>query len=434
MILLINFLKNFLVNVWLSKMGATLYFFLLFFIFNNIDAVGQMPIRIANEKYLLSQNTEGIDVPILKKHLDRFQIFVKHDVGISILSVDEKKERNDSTYFKVIVKDRVEDYLWTRDKLLFVTAKGLAYATVNQDTLTYFAYKNRKARYSTIEGLNERTALAFELYPFHPFSAEDKLHLYIVDTENPKVIFEKHLDFDGVSLSNIVQRWVSYSNKEVFVVSPFKGLVDVYDFSLNKIDSIPLEINGIGIPSTIHFAKRQDAIKKQTDSVLLSLKEKYGSDSSFNFVSSYYSKDELTKRMDSLRRHHSYIERIFHFNDSIQLLSIFRPEYGDEFRDVYVLNVNTKVLTDSIIRWRSKAASDIVFETPSQYFMVDLKVNYPSSPIFHNGMVHILTDISSKWFQSGTKKEINEHIFRVKNKYKTKQWFLRSYSLEGLSY
>lgn len=343
------------------------------------------------------------------------------------------KNKTKSPSFPIQTTVSINDFELLNSQLFYCTSSSLFFdfdlKTKKEHQLLQ---KVINRSFSKIERIDNQTLLLYDLYPYHPYDGKSQVYLYVFDIKKKKITDSSMVDFEGISLGNIVHQWLRVVNKNIYLVAPLSGQVKVYNSKLKQIDNYLLPILKKELKQNKSFVDYMDNNKKIADKELLDFRnekgEKYVMQNKIQ--SSYYEKDALLKRMDTLRKKYHYIEKVFTYNDSTIILTIYRPEYLVEFRDVYFFNLNQKKITDSIIAWRCEPQKDGIIKHIENYFTVDLINSYLIEPFFYNGKVYAKSIYPIELFQNGTKKELDQKYFQFSLK-KPVIWTLLEYTIKN---
>lgn len=364
----------------------------------------------------------GKEVLILQKNHSNGYFF-------SSYSLDSNKRSN---IFNLNISHSIKDFQFINDQLFY------CYFPAN---LTRYNLKTNEEerllqevpgrRFSKMEMINDNFLLLYNLYPFHPYDGETKVYLYVYDLKKKGIADSLKIDFEGISLGNIVHHWLRVLNEKIFLVAPLTGFVQIYNSKLKLEDSYFLPLPGFDIKKNKGFIDFMDNERKSANEELLQIRESKGEKyiKENKVISSYYNKGTLMKRIDSLRENYRYIEKVFTDNDTTIIYTAYRPEYQMEFRDVYFFDPIKKEIKDSIIAWRCAPIKEGVIKYPENYFTIDLINSYLIEPFFFKGNVYTREIYPIELFEQGTKKELDKIYFQYSLKNPV-VWTLLEYAIK----
>ena len=294
--------------------------------------------------------------------------------------------------------------------------------------------------FSNLQKINDQFILLYDVYPYHPIDGLGSLQLYIYDYLNDKIVQAKTIPFEGVTFGNAVNKWIRVINEEIFVVSPFSGKVVSFDVKLNEKRNYYLKIEELNSEINNQFQNEKDSVRIINNNIILKEHEemlaKYGENyfekhqNKIKFLKNpYYSKEKVSERLSELQNQYFYLDKLFAFDDKQMIVTMLRPGYKFEFKDLYFVNISNGDITDSIIAWRCEIPKAGVIRKKEDYFPLNLNLNRMNEPFFYKKKMYAAFDYSFDLFKEGTKKEIDKSIFKWTNE-NSKLWSIGIYALD----
>ena len=123
---------------------------------------------------------------------------------------------------------------------------------------------------------------------------------------------------------------------------------------------------------------------------------------------------------------------IFDWEGSTKILSIFRPDYGSNYRDLYFWDFRDKRVKNVIKKWKcnNNIFSNKTVANVADYFTVDLLNSYLIEPVFYKNYIYFNSGYPVKLFSVDKKEEIDNQLFKWENMQKNEQWFLNRYKFD----
>jgi len=131
--------------------------------------------------------------------------------------------------------------------------------------------------------------------------------------------------------------------------------------------------------------------------------------------------------MDTLRNNYIYLEKAIPFTDSQILITVYKPEYGKHYRDVYIFS-NQGQLCDSIIKWRCTKQKNGLIQKNENYYTVDLLNSFWCQPIFWDGKIFKTSRLPYVNITGKKLLDINKELYSTYGK-NNKKWYLFEYVL-----
>lgn len=316
--------------------------------------------------------------------------------------------------------------------ILCMSSKTVFFYDIDKKTLKSKKMEIAGIDLSRITWLDDTPkSLFYSIYPYHPLSKNiDSLQLLVYDWEKDSTVYYKSLPFEGISLGNINKEWVRVIGGMIYVAYPLTGKIFCYDFSLNLKDSFQVKLPELYSDRNRTFVQWIDAQKEKSDLEILNfLKTK---DDDFlkenQITSSYYTKEALLERMDTLRTAYSYIEKLISMNDSILCISVRRPLYGEAVRDLYQIDRETGEVLKSWVKWQINRPESGPVRSVEEFFPINLLSSNLYAPYFFDDKAYMMTYLPASLFKPGDKKEIDKIYFRW-NKDNEETVFLKEYQL-----
>lgn len=293
--------------------------------------------------------------------------------------------------------------------------------------------------------------LFYRAYPAHPMDGKHDIYFLKYNISKQELSDEKYLPIEGVVFGNAMNRWIRVINDEIYITSPFSGVIHVYDDSFKKLRDLEIKIEGLNEPNTLSFLDQFNQRFQAETSRLLKedvyLKEKYGEDylldeeklmkdkKMFKEVekrisSDYFSKSEIDYRMRALQSNHSYIEKLLPYDVETFIISIWRPENGWAYRDLYFIDNKTGKVNKTIKKWGNHPDEKLEeYQALEDFFVVPISYSRSKEAIFYKNNAWVDLNFPIEVFESGEKKRVDKNIYQWTRK-NGKQWIMSKYIIE----
>jgi hypothetical protein len=261
--------------------------------------------------------------------------------------------------------------------------------------------------------LNNNEVLLYSIYDFHPADGKAGVYLNIFDVRTERITKNVIEHFDPVVLSPMSNGWLVAKDNNIYVFSPLNDTVRVYNENLKLKDS-----------KKLIFLKTEDvsknlALEKMLDSTYCAERQrmdiiiaKYPKDS-VRFHLDEIQSDVLEKAytwklMQQVRKEYTFIERTFIYNKQYIGITISRPEYDDNYRDVIIYDMKKNKVKEMFIKWQCKA--DSVVNRKEDFYTVNLQRFEKRYPYFYNDTVYAVTLYDPQYFTTGAENIVQEHF------------------------
>lgn len=354
-----------------------------------------------------------------------------HDVQVIDFNLDSNKVQHHWKF------DLPVEYLPNTDFCIhngnFYFAQIISTANHKHSTSALFCYnlKNKKISIYSADGknsfrqihlLNDSLLLLSDLYAFHPADGIAKAQLYIYNLHKNKVTYSRHLDFEGISISNIVNQWINIIAGEICIVTPLTGKLVFFNNQLIEKDSLQINLPFLNTPANKNFIYSLDSFLASDihdyNEFIKSKSPDFLKNHSIQ-LDFFRGKGEVAHRIQELRNQHSYIEKVLPYNDSIFILSVYRPKLKLNFRSLYFVNIKNGKIQDSIPKWRCISPENGKIKKMENYFTVDLGNSHLIEPLFYKGNVYFYSTFPTTLFTPGlSTDEMNNKLFNWEQKNK----------------
>ncbi len=293
--------------------------------------------------------------------------------------------------------------------------------------------------------------LLHQAYPYHPLDGKQDIYFLTFDMNTQSLSEVKYLPLEGVVFGNAMNRWIRVINDEIYITSPFSGVIHVYDDSFKKRRDLEIKIEGLNEPNTLSFLDQfNQRFQAETSQILnedVYLKEKYGEDylldeeklmkdkKMFKEVekrisSDYFSKSGVDYRMRALQSNHSYIEKLLPYDAEAFIISIWRPENGWAYRDLYFIDNKTGEVIKTIEKWGNHPDEKLEeYQALEDFFVVPISYSRYKEAIFYKNNAWVDLNFPIEVFESGEKKRVDKNIYQWTRK-NGKQWIMSKYIIE----
>jgi len=388
----------------------------------------------------LRENSLGEDDIIrFKKAQNRLQIIIPYNKNISNKSkIIEYNLETEKVLFEKEF-DAVEGFSWQNDFLLVdsqlyfvnrthIESKPTSVSELfRQDLNTgevVVCHSGLVNQFEKIEKINDSLILLYSLYPYHPADGNPKLNLITYNYQKGKIENERLDLFEGISLGNIVNQWVSVINNRIYTITPLTGKLSVYDLNLFKINQENINLPELNIPENKQFITQLDSVFYDSHIQFEKYKASHSDATTFSdlgnrkLVFNFFTKSKMGNKIENLRTNYCYIEKILPYNDTMAVLSIYKAGTNGDKRKVMFLNIKTFQIEDSIRNWICfQTVKDKPMENIEEYLTVDLGNSPIVQPFFFGGKVYAELITPTQLYRKGmTYKEMQKKIFEWQKK------------------
>lgn len=388
-----------------------------------------MSYKFQNE-YYLGEYTKNVAFQNYTWKLDKdmaaLLIYSKDSCNLVLFDVKNKKFVLKRSIGRI---DEIVDFQLIDSSLYVLIDKFLWRYDISKNEMTKL--NSEEIRASRIEKLSNSELILYEMHPFHPFDGKSEIYINKYNIPN-KSWTTRMIGYESIVLAQMIHQWLCPKKDGFLLVHPLTGIVYEFNSNLNLIDSFSLEIGlseeaknkGNQFTHSLYSQKISD------DVTLLHLRDSLGMSffRSNKVVHTFHTKEAIYKRMDTVRKHFVYVEKILPVDDSLLLITINRPGYGEKYRDVILTN-NSGMKIKSWSKWKCSKQSNGILTEIEQYFVIDLLNSFWCQPFFRNNKVFKISNLSAQNFKSGTKNELNTFYFKQQAKKRYKKWYLQEYSL-----
>jgi len=278
--------------------------------------------------------------------------------------------------------------------------------------------------------VNDSVACLYNIYSYHPFDGFPGLHLNLYNLHQKKFIKDTEYVFPGVALSPMINKWAYANDRNIFVVTPLTGILYKYNFELKLIDSIRIPIKWLSYEKNVAYQNHMDTLVYKDWDILHNVYMKYGHDSGLKrpelINSKVQTKDFISDVINNTRSNYEYIEKLVPYNDSIIIITMSKPGYALNYRDLLFYNINTNSIITEKIKWSCSGQDTLTkFE---DFFSIGISNSEPNTPYFYGKQIFSPTPYNPLLYKNGSADSLKRNIFHdeLKNKY---QWYLLEYQL-----
>src|SRR5690554_1272739 len=292
--------------------------------------------------------------------------------------------------------------------------------------------------------------LFYKAYPAHPMDGKHDIYFLKYNMFKQELSEVKHIPLEGMVFGNVMNRWIHVLNDEIYITSAFSGKIDIYNEFFNKSRSLDIKIDGLNNSNTMAFLdKYRQIFQAETFRILKEdafLKEKYGVDykltkqSSSNkhiekeyrkrIRSDFFSKSGVDHRMRALQSNHSYIEKLLPYDAETFIISIWRPENGWAYRDLYFIDNKTGKVKKTIKKWGNQPDEKLEeYQALEDFFVVPISYSRYKEAIFYKNNAWVDLNFPIEVFESGEMKIVDKNIYQWTRK-NGKQWIMSKYIIE----
>lgn len=350
---------------------------------------------------------------------------------LSIYNLNEQQIENEWKITNSKLNQRVSDYAVLNNELYYYSGINRRDHTVS--ALYKYDLDTKKERrlvklkkrlsFNNIDVINDSLILLHQIYPFHPADGIAKAQLFIFNVNSNEITDQKLIEFEGISLGNIVHEWVYINNNEIYLCSPFSGIIEKYDIRLKLLERKSMNLPDVDFTESKAFAQQWDSLLKESNQIFIKDKK--------NFSLPFFGKAKIHERMTQLRKQHVYIEKIMSFDEHTFLISLYKPSTNQkEFRCLFFVDNITFEVKRIIPNWRAMAPSnEETLHRVEDYFTIDLGNSRPLQPFFYKGKIYTINYYPISLFEASlTKKEMDVKIFRWRKENQL-QFGIRIYQL-----
>ena len=279
-------------------------------------------------------------------------------------------------------------------------------------------------QYENINYINDSLVLLTSVFNYHPLNDFPGLHLTLYNIQTKNIIRHVVKKFNGIALSHMIRQWQLVNKNGIYIVNPLSGKLYKYNFDLDVVDTTYIPVNWVNAKANIEYESQLDSIIYANYSTVNARSTKYGKDSvrknrSLN-VWKVGSRDNINSIIKTTRSEYEYIEKLIHYNDSVIIVTVSRPGYDLQYRDVLFYNVNTNSLMSVNEKWR--CGKPLTINKLEEFFVVDLINSNTWMPYFHDDKVYSTTSYNTSVFRQGSQKEVDKLFAKdvIKNKFRCK--------------
>lgn len=346
--------------------------------------------------------------------------------------------------------DRINSFYYDekQSKLYLLSSQFLIVFKNNKiDSLEIIDLKDS---YTHMDKLNNELLFYFA-NPGHPFDVKHEIYFLKYNLSQGTLSDIKHLPLETLVFGNALNRWVRVMNDEIYIVSAFSGVISILDENFNLKRSFTIQLEGLNNTHMMGFLyASNEVLSKETERLLKEdayLKTKYGEnyfyqeeqmmkdrkmlrDIEKRIVSDYFSKSGVDKRMQALQSNHQYIEKLIPYNDSTFIISVWKPENGWMFRDLYFINNQNGLIEKEILNWGNQPNPNLeTYQKVEEFFIVPIAYSRYQEAVFYKNEVWVEQLYPLEIFKEGNKKELDQKVY-LWNRKNGKQWFMSKYILK----
>ncbi|MEE1946419.1 hypothetical protein VRU48_14945 [Pedobacter sp. KR3-3] len=310
----------------------------------------------------------------------------------------------DSLQFTPLSKNMfLKDIIPGSDYAIFVDYGQLFFTRRNNVQ----SFSKKGADFNAGVKLNDSLVLLYTLYNHHPADGGTGLFLNIFNVK--KLRFEETVvhEFPGVILGNLSTNLVSADEHFIYAFAGLSGRVFKYDFKLNKVSE-----------STVRFLSDKEKSKNtnyetKIDSIIrhdrAELEHYANENKNSEYVSEVYSKDFIAQKIAEIRSDFSFIEKVFKWKNEEVILSVSRPGYEMDYRDLYRYNLKTN--RTYLIYKKFQTGRKKNLKIPEDYFVVDIINDKIIAPYFYKKQIYAIAYNDEKLFKSGAIDSLDLRLF-----------------------
>lgn len=351
---------------------------LLLFLFGN-PCLGQYTYNNRNyaDDLHISTNTKfsgkigfkgiGNEIRIFEKHdsVKPYLVIKTVDLGkLTINRIDTISDTSVTFHYGNMVVSEVYDIIIGYQQLLIFNRVTHQHKTIHNKRMIF------KDGF-----INHDTLYLYHIDNFHPANGPAGLHLASYNLKNDK-LNDTIVDFDALSFSGLNVVTGVFHQNHLWVVSPISGMLYKYNGSLNLVDSqrIPISWTNPQKNATFHYAMENEIRRdrRQMENEF----QKTGKYPTSNIHNGSFFHDLKKQLTDSCE----YIEQLFPYNDSLILLSVYRPSYQEMFRDLICYNPTKNQVVRKSEEWPCEMKLEL--SRLEDYFTVNLSISPPYTPYF----------------------------------------------------
>lgn len=417
--------------------------------------VAQWPspaLEISNEEVMdgvrgeVIYNREGnvLNVLSVKVLLDKTEFELKQ------YDLDSEELVEQQSYYLNENSSRVNDFYYDYDQrvlYLLMSSNLIVFKDSISDTAKIIDLDLSYTHMSKLKN----NLLFYRAYPAHPMDGKHDIYFLKYNMLEQKLSEVEYLPLEGMVFGNVMNRWIHVLNDEIYITSSFSGVIHVYDNSFKKIRDLEIKIEELNKSNTLSFLDQFNQIFQAETSRLSKedayLKEKYGEDYLLDeeklmqdknmlkevekrISSDYFSKSEIDYRMRALQSNHSYIEKILPYDAETFIISIWRPENGWAYRDLYFIDNKTGEVIKTIEQWRNQPDDKLEeYQKLEDFFVVPISYSRYKEAIFYKNNAWVDLSFPVDIFEAGAKKHVDKNIYQWSRK-NGKQWIMSKYIIE----
>lgn len=271
------------------------------------------------------------------------------------------------------------DFVYNKTGLWLLLAHKLYLVNANGQMIKYATMP----LFYDMDAIGDAQLLLYCLYDRHPLDGDSKLKMQVFNCakKQPELSFQSN--FAGISATKMINKWVTGIGDRIAVTNPFAFKVKFYSKNFRLVDSVDLSIL-LNYTISKSIADSFDALKKNDDLFILSKVKKGIAPSEIN--TDYRSKDGIIGRHKMFRDSTCYIEKIWSYNDSVFIATIYPKGAIFRYRDIFFINFKSKKIIKTLRHWPTASSSEVV--KTADYFPIDVINSSLIEPFFYHNMVY----------------------------------------------
>lgn len=333
-------------------------------------------------------------------------------ISFRLLNVDTIRDKRTDFGYEMFIPSSKRDVIIGYKRLL----------VYNRIDKTIYRQDFDSVKFTAGYQLNDSIIVLSIIYSYHPGDGVSGINLATFNLNNHRIENIKRAFFPGTAMSHMGINWTFSSKDYFYAVTPMSGKIYKYDLKLNLMDSSDIPIAWSNKKSNVAFEKKADGILLRDWNRINNLYKKLGRDSINNnrslISSDVFGKDFMSYVSDTVRAHYEYIEKVVPYNDSEVILSICKPDYHSQYRDILIYNFKENVIKKRYDKWQTYRKDTVNrFE---DYFFASVIFNRKCPPYFHNNRVYTCTLYNPALYTTGSKDSLDVTIANdiKKNGYK----------------
>ncbi len=378
---------------------------------------GQYTVTEEIKTALVLNSTTDIDKGVAYKFVEDKLVFffdiVKNDTSYIVynkLELATGRTIEQDTLLKPNKNFTIYDIVATEHFWMAISSGSYIYKKKGE-TATFNSYPDFSKYFKKGYLLNKNEVILYSIYDFHPADGKAGVFLNVFDINAGGITKSVVEHYAPVILSPMNNGWLTAGDNNIYVFSPLNDTVQVYNENLKlKAKKKLAALGPDDVNKNLALEKMLDstysAERKRMDAIV----SKYPKDSLRYHVNEIQS-DVLEKPyswslMQKVRKEYAFIEKAFIYDQQCIGITISRPEYKDNYRDVVIYDMKKDKVKKVFTKWQCK--TDSVIKRKEDFYTINLQRFEKRYPYFYKDKAYAVTLYDPQYFTTGTEEMVQE--------------------------